>query len=178
MGVLRALLRLAGGDGEGGCIGTAVHRRRGGGEDTPPLDPPHPPPPPPLPMFEADSQNFASAPSVPRGFTLSSPPLPPGLPPPLVGSTLQRACIHLATGVTQPLGRHCPTGAASKTLHFHRHHNRNNQRAPACAPCNPHPAEHTARNPVAGSTMRYQVTRKPAQEALSTVRCPSVAVRG
>ena len=30
-----------------------------------PLDPP-----PPLPMFEADSQNFASAASVPRGFTL------------------------------------------------------------------------------------------------------------
>ena len=31
-----------------------------------------PPPPPPLPMFEADSQNFASAPSVPRGFTLQN----------------------------------------------------------------------------------------------------------
>ena len=29
-----------------------------------------PPPPPPLPMLEADSQNFASAPSVPRGFKL------------------------------------------------------------------------------------------------------------
>ena len=29
-----------------------------------------PPPPSPLPMFEADSQNFALAPSVPRGFTL------------------------------------------------------------------------------------------------------------
>ena len=29
-----------------------------------------PGPPPPLPMFEADSQNFASVPSVPRGFTL------------------------------------------------------------------------------------------------------------
>ena len=28
------------------------------------------PPPPPLPMFEADSQKFASAPSVPRGFKL------------------------------------------------------------------------------------------------------------
>ena len=28
------------------------------------------PPRPPLPMFEADSQIFASAPSVPRGFTL------------------------------------------------------------------------------------------------------------
>ena len=27
-----------------------------------------PPPPPPLPMFEADSQSVASAPSVPRGF--------------------------------------------------------------------------------------------------------------
>ena len=32
--------------------------------------PPGPPPPPALPMFEADSQTFASAPSVPRGFTL------------------------------------------------------------------------------------------------------------
>ena len=31
--------------------------------------PPGPPlPPPPVPMFEADSQNFASMPSVPRGF--------------------------------------------------------------------------------------------------------------
>ena len=30
------------------------------------------PPPPPLPMFEADSQNFASAPSVPRGCTLNN----------------------------------------------------------------------------------------------------------
>ena len=43
----------------------AVHRRRRGG--APPLDPP---PPPPLPMFEAESQSFASVPSVPRGFTL------------------------------------------------------------------------------------------------------------
>ena len=31
-----------------------------------------PPPSPPLPMFEADSQTFASAPSVPRGFTLQN----------------------------------------------------------------------------------------------------------
>ena len=31
---------------------------------------PPPPPPPPLPMFEADGQNFALAPSVPWGFTL------------------------------------------------------------------------------------------------------------
>ena len=31
-----------------------------------------PPPPPRLPMFEADSQNFASAPSVPRGFELKN----------------------------------------------------------------------------------------------------------
>ena len=31
-----------------------------------------PPPPPPLPMFEADSQKFASAPSVPRGFKLKN----------------------------------------------------------------------------------------------------------
>ena len=30
------------------------------------------PPPPPVPMFEADSQTFASAPSVPRGFTLQN----------------------------------------------------------------------------------------------------------
>ena len=51
----------------------------GGGRVPPPLDPPPAPPPPPrdptpphppLPMFEADSQNFASAPSVPRGFKL------------------------------------------------------------------------------------------------------------
>ena len=45
-----------------GCIRTAVPFPRL-------LDPP---PPPPLPMFEADSQNFASAPSVPRGFTLQN----------------------------------------------------------------------------------------------------------
>ena len=38
---------------------------RGGGGGIPPLDPP--PPPPPLPMFEADSQNFALT---PRGFKL------------------------------------------------------------------------------------------------------------
>ena len=43
----------------------AVHRRRRG---CPPA--PLPPPPPPLLMFEADNQNFASAPSVPRGSTL------------------------------------------------------------------------------------------------------------
>ena len=36
----------------------------GGGGGTPPL----PEPPPPLPIFEADSQNFALVPSVPRGF--------------------------------------------------------------------------------------------------------------
>ena len=35
-----------------------------------PLDPP--PPSPLLPMFEADSQNFASVPSVPRGFKLQN----------------------------------------------------------------------------------------------------------
>ena len=40
----------------------AVHRSRRG--DTPP--------PPPFPMFEADSQNFASAPSVPRRFKLQN----------------------------------------------------------------------------------------------------------
>ena len=49
-------------------IRTAAHRRRKGG--TPP--PLRPPPPPPLPMFEADSQNFALAPSVPRGLKLES----------------------------------------------------------------------------------------------------------
>ena len=38
----------------------------GGGGVTP--RPPPPPSTPPLPMFEADSQIFASAPSVPRGF--------------------------------------------------------------------------------------------------------------
>ena len=39
-----------------------------------PGDPHYPPspPPPPLPMFEADSRNFAPAPSVPRGFTLQN----------------------------------------------------------------------------------------------------------
>ena len=42
----------------------AVHRRRRG------CPPPPAPPPPPLLMFEADNQNFASAPSVPRGSTL------------------------------------------------------------------------------------------------------------
>ena len=30
----------------------------------------YPPPPPPLPMFEADSHNFALVPSVPRGLKL------------------------------------------------------------------------------------------------------------
>ena len=43
-----------------------------GGGGVPPHGPPPPipPPPPPIPMFEADSPNFALAPSVPRGFTL------------------------------------------------------------------------------------------------------------
>ena len=48
-----------------------------GGGGVPPLTPPSslpldplPPLPPPLVMFEADSQSFASAPSVPRGFEL------------------------------------------------------------------------------------------------------------
>ena len=49
-----------------GCIGTAVYRRRRGGY--PPCW--TPPPPPPLPMSEADSQNFASVLSGPRGFKL------------------------------------------------------------------------------------------------------------
>ena len=53
----------------------------GGGGGKPPPGPPSPPPPPsPLPMFEADSQNCASAPSVPRGFTLKSPWGPWGRP--------------------------------------------------------------------------------------------------
>ena len=78
------------------CI-RAVHRRRKGG-----LRPPRPPspPPPPLPMFEADSQNFAAAPSVPRaeaagtiggpseeGGSQPNPPSPAPLqtpPPPLL----------------------------------------------------------------------------------------------
>ena len=54
-----------GGRGGGGAGGRDALERPytvGGGGVTP-----HPPP---LPMFEADSQNFASAPSVPRGFTL------------------------------------------------------------------------------------------------------------
>ena len=48
----------------------------GGGGVTPPAPPP-PPPPPPLPMFEADSQHFASAPSVPRALRIKifGPPL-------------------------------------------------------------------------------------------------------
>ena len=75
-----------------------------GGGGTPPWTPLPPPPPP---MFGADSQNFASAPSVPRGFKLKTfgppsagtiggpweeggpsqisllpPPLPPSPPPP------------------------------------------------------------------------------------------------
>ena len=49
------------------CIRTAVHRRRRRG-----VPPAAPPLPPPLPMFEADIQTFASAPSVPRGFTLQN----------------------------------------------------------------------------------------------------------
>ena len=49
--------------GAQGCIGMAVHRRRRRGS-------PPPAPRPPLPMFEADCQNFASAPSVPRGLKL------------------------------------------------------------------------------------------------------------
>ena len=42
---------------------TAIHRRGGGGT---------PPPLLPLQCFEADSHNFASAPSVPRGFKLQN----------------------------------------------------------------------------------------------------------
>ena len=51
-----------GGGGGQGRIRMAVHRRRGGGY----------PPPPPLPMFGTDSQNFASAPSAPRGSKLQN----------------------------------------------------------------------------------------------------------
>ena len=40
-----------------------------GGYPPPPLDPPSPRPPP-LPMFEADSQNFASEPLAPRRYKL------------------------------------------------------------------------------------------------------------
>ena len=57
-------LCVCGGGGCQGCIRTAVHRRRRGGT----------PPPSPtsalLPMFEADSQSFASATSVPRRLKL------------------------------------------------------------------------------------------------------------
>ena len=69
-----------------------------GGGGVPP--PPDPPPPPPLPMVEADSQTFASAPSVPRGLkgtlgggggvpanpppALQTPPPFPPLPPLLI----------------------------------------------------------------------------------------------
>ena len=42
-----------------------------GGEGLPP-SPPGPSPRPPLPMLEADSQNFASAPLAPRGFKLQT----------------------------------------------------------------------------------------------------------
>ena len=63
---MRFLLLLHGSCGtramQQGCIRTV-----GGAGGYPLLDPP---PPPPLPMFEADSQNFASVPSVPRGFKL------------------------------------------------------------------------------------------------------------
>ena len=83
------------GAGGQGCMRRAVHCRRRGGT------PPGPPPPPPLPMFEAASQNFPSAPPAPRGFKLknfrpafggdhrgvqgggvSQPTPPPPLPPP------------------------------------------------------------------------------------------------
>ena len=92
-----------------GCIRTAVHRSRKGGGMPPPLDRPTPP----LPMFEADSQNFASAPSVPRGFGLwpsvgehrrtqgggggaSQPnPLPPPSDPP---STPSNTSLGIGTG--------------------------------------------------------------------------------
>ena len=73
--------------GPQGCIRTAVHCRRRGG--CPPLDPP---PPPPLPMFVADSQNFAAAPSVPRGFKLQiffGPPLAGTIGEPKGGGTSQ-----------------------------------------------------------------------------------------
>ena len=62
--------------------GQAIAEGRGGGGGRNVLERPYavggggvPPPgrpPPPLPMFGADSQDFASAPSVPRGFTLQN----------------------------------------------------------------------------------------------------------
>ena len=73
------LVGKSGGVQRQGCIRTAVHRRRRGGYSPPPPSPrqrqtvryrglvPTPPLPPPLPMFEGDSQIFASA---PRGFML------------------------------------------------------------------------------------------------------------
>ena len=49
----------------------SVHRRRGRTAPWTPSPPPlAPPPPTPLPIFEADSQNFAWAPLAPRGFKL------------------------------------------------------------------------------------------------------------
>ena len=65
------MMAIPHGMGEGQrCIRTAVHRRRRGGYPTPWTPPPPDAPPPHLPMFEADSQNFASAPSAPRGLKL------------------------------------------------------------------------------------------------------------
>ena len=52
-----------------GPVGSDVLERpyaAGGGRGTPPH------PRPPLPMFEADCENFASAPSVPRGFNIEN----------------------------------------------------------------------------------------------------------
>ena len=79
------LKAAAGGAGDGGASrrcapdGGWRYRGRGGGGGRDVVERPYtaggggaPPPPPTLPMFEADSQNFASAPSVPRGFRLQN----------------------------------------------------------------------------------------------------------
>ena len=91
-----------------------------------------PPPPPPLRMFEADSQNFASAPSVPRGFELhnfrpafggdhretqgggcvpAKPPSPPFRPPPSNTSLAQ--CSSGGCGILAAEGR--PPSVPHKT---------------------------------------------------------------
>ena len=81
-----------------------------GGGGSPPTDPP------PSPSNAADSQNFASAPSVPRGFTLQSswPAFggdhkgtvgvgrPPAKPPPPPSNTSLGMCTHTHTHTHTP----------------------------------------------------------------------------